>query len=438
MYLIKNLGVMMPLHVKSVEPGSPSYNLGIKAGAVLYSINERHLEDILDYFYMIQEDNQIIEFQNPGEDKIKIDYDNSFMEAFGLEFEAPECKQCINNCVFCFVDQMPEGMRKSLYIKDDDYLFSFMYGNFITLTNLTEHYIEKVIEQHISPLYVSVHTTNPDLHKKMLNYKRDFNIVETLKKLADHDIEMQTQIVLVPDWNDKAELVKTLNDLTRDDMMISSIGVVPVGLTRFRDQLSPLRSFTKEECLEVINTVKSFRKKGFDRLYCSDEFFLQADQQIPGKAYYNEYEQIENGIGMTRKALENYHNRKRRFYKIFRQLNKPVCFITGESGQKAIKPVIKDLNKQNSKIQHFIEKVDNDFFGHSVTVSGLLTWTDVKKHISTDSDIVYAFSGNFFNFDEMTLDDYSVQDVSSYLKKDFLIIDPLFLDYRVIPYHSGT
>ncbi|HPM03524.1 MAG TPA: DUF512 domain-containing protein [Candidatus Cloacimonadota bacterium] len=427
----------MPLHVIAVEPGSPAETVGIKNGAVLYSINSRHLEDILDYYYLIEDGFLEIEYQNPEGERQTVSYQYSFMDSFGLSFKAPECKECINQCVFCFVDQMPDGMRKSLYVKDDDYLFSFMYGNFVTLTNLTDHYLDKIIEQHVSPLYVSVHTTNPDLHQKMLRYNRSFNVIDTLRKLADQEIEMQTQIVLVPDWNDKIELHRTLSDLTNPDMNISSIGIVPVGLTRFREKLSPLRSFSKEECRDVIHLTKDFRKNGFPYLYCSDEFFLQAEMNIPSKAYYNEFEQIENGIGMVRKSWDNYRNRKRRFYKMINLFKEPVCFVTGESGHKVLKPIVKDMNKHASKKENLIEKVENDFFGHSVTVSGLLTWTDVQKHIPAKSDYIYAFSGNFFNFEDVTLDNYTITDISNYLKNDFLIIDPLFLDYRLIPYQKG-
>ncbi len=426
----------MPLHVLSVEPGSPAESVGIKEGSVLYSINSRHLEDVLDFYFLIEDAFLEIVFRNPDEEIQEVSYHNTFTDAFGLSFEAPECKECINNCVFCFVDQMPHGMRKSLYVKDDDFLFSFMYGNFITLTNLTDHYLNKMIEQHVSPLYVSVHSTNPELHQKMLRYKRSFNVIETLKKLADHEIEMQTQIVLVPDWNDKEELRRTLNDLTNPELNISSIGIVPVGLTRFRNQLSPLRSFTQSECRDVIRLTKKFRNEGYPYLYCSDEFFLQANMRIPAKQYYNDFEQIENGIGMVRKTWDNYRNRKKRFYQMVNLYTQNICFITGESGQKVLKPIVEDINQNGSQKENKIEKVENDFFGHSVTVSGLLTWTDVKKHIPDKSDFIYAFSDNFFNFEDITLDDFSIQDISSYLKKDFLIIDALFSDYRVVPYQE--
>ncbi|MDD2650857.1 MAG: DUF512 domain-containing protein [Candidatus Cloacimonetes bacterium] len=419
----------MPLHVINVKRKTPAAKLGIKNNATIYSINDKHLEDILDYYYMSAEEYQKIEFQNPDEERKIAIYENDFLHPFGIEFKQAECKQCINNCIFCFVDQMPDDMRKSLYIKDDDFYFSFEYGNFITLTNLTRHYLDKIIKQKISPLYISVHTTNPILHKKMMRYNREFNIIETLEELAKAGIDMHTQIVLVPEWNDGHELEYSLNDLCRDDYNIASIGLVPVGLTKYRQNLASIKSFDKKQCEEIIKTSQRFRNAGYDRLYCSDEIFITAEKEIPDSDYYNDYEQIENGIGMIRKTWDNYQNNKKDFLKLFKSIKKELHFVTGMLGQHALNPIIKDLEKKTDKYYQ-LNIIKNDFFGHSVTVVGLLTWQDVKKNIKPDANSLYAFSEDFFNYEGITLDNVSIKEIAAYLGGEILIIDPLFDGYR--------
>lgn len=422
----------MPLHIIDVTNGSPADKLGIKKDAKLISINKIHLEDILDYYYHIENNNLEIAFQNKNSEPTTVYYNNNHDQAFGLEFEAPECKQCINNCVFCFVDQMPENMRSSLYIKDDDFVFSFLYGNFVTLTNLTEHYLNKIINEKISPLYVSVHTTNPLLHKQMMRYNRDFNIIETLKLLGEHNIELHTQLVLVPDYNDKNELRRSLIDLTSPNLNVSSIGIVPVGLTRFRDNLSNLRAFTKEECQEIYKIAEEIKSESdFPYLFCSDEIFLNAGIAIPDTDYYNEFEQIENGIGMVRMLWDNWAYNKEDFIKEIEQINKNIQFITSSSGEKALKPLVDELQKAIPTLNFRITKVLNDFFGHSVTVAGLLTWQDVKKQISLDKDELVAFSSNFFNYENKTLDNITEEEIAQYLGSSYLIINELFESWEL-------
>lgn len=431
--MINKNGADMPLRVNEVSPLSPAEKLGIKKNALLISINGRHLEDILDYYYLIEEKELELCFQNTGEDKQTRHYHNNFIEAFGLEFQAPACKQCINKCVFCFVDQMPEGMRDSLYIKDDDFLFSFLYGNFVTLTNLTEHYLQKITEQSISPLYISVHTTNPELHRNMLAYNRQFDILGTLKYLADNNIDMHTQIVLVPGWNDQQELERTLDDLTNEELNISSIGIVPVGITKFRSHLTQLRTFNQEECQEVIELSQKYRENGYPYLYCSDEFFLKAEIEIPETDYYNEFEQIENGIGMIRKMWDNFDEIKDEFVQFVKSIGRPICFISSVSGEKALLPVV-DIINQLSEISHRIERVDNLFFGETVTVSGLLTWTDVKTHINPSKKEIYAFADNFFNYDDKTLDNFTLDEIKHEINDDILLIHSLFEEYKISVY----
>jgi len=422
----------MPLHVSNIVNSSPAKKLGIKPGAILFSINGNHIEDIIDYqFYILQSACEIT-FQNPNSDQETKTWRNTFKEPFGLEFESPECKQCINNCIFCFVDQMPSGMRESLYVKDDDYLFSYMFGNFITLTNLTERVINKVIERKISPLYISVHTTNPELHKKMMNYNRDFNIIETLKRLGDSDIKMHTQLVLVPDYNDKKELERSLRDLTDPKLNVSSIGIVPVGLTKYSEDLCKLRTFTSEECQEIITISEKIKHEtGFRNLFCSDEIFLNAQADIPQDSYYHEYEQIENGIGMVRKLWNNWEMNKERFFEQIEDLQLGVNFVTGVSGAKALNPIIDNLTDRFPGLSFRTTVVKNNYFGHSVTVTGLLTWKDIETQIRFDKGEIVAFSSNIFNHDDRTLDDISLGEIADIVEEEFLLIEELFDSWEI-------
>ncbi len=416
----------MPIKVENIAKKSLASEYSIKPGAVIYKINETHIEDVLDFYYLIDSSNILIEIQNPLEEKKTIKIVNHFDKPIGIQIEAPQCKECINNCIFCFVDQMPENMRHSLYVKDDDFVFSFMYGNFITLTNLTDYFIDKIIRLHISPLYVSVHTTNPVLHKNMLNYPREFNILNTLKKLADNQISLHTQIVLVPDWNDKIELEKTIRDLSNPDLSVESIGIVPVGLTQYRQHLNPLRLFSPEECKEIIAQIDSLKIEcNNSAVFCADEFYVKAQLEIPQPDYYEDFSQVENGIGMVCLTLQNWKKNKRKFIKFISTLDKKILFITSQSGKYVVEIILNDLNRTIPDKCDLIQ-INNDFFGESVTVSGLLTWTDVKNQIDKNDKYIYAFSSNFFNYEDKTLDDFSTDDICAYFEQDILIINELF------------
>ena len=264
----------MTVKIKSIQKKSIASMLPLKAGCDILKIDSQPIHDILDLMFFSQKEEFTLEYKDK-EIKTCI-VKNNFDKPLGIEADLAPCQNCVNNCIFCFVDQMPAGLRESLYIKDDDFIYSFFYGNFITLTNLTKKNISKIITQHISPLYVSVHTTNPILHKNLLRYNHSFNIMETLQKLQEHNIEIHAQIVVIPDYNDKSELFKTLTDLVEMEN-ISSIGIVPVGLTKYRDHLTNLRKMTKIEAIELITHIEYMKNmRGFDHIYCADELFILA------------------------------------------------------------------------------------------------------------------------------------------------------------------
>ena len=291
--------------IKEVTAGGIAAKANILAGDVLESINGHEIRDVLDYrFYLTDTDVRLSLVRNGNAYAVRInkgEYDD-----IGLEFETPLMDQkhcCANRCVFCFIDQLPQGMRESLYFKDDDDRLSFLHGNYVTLTNLRDADIDRLITMHISPVNVSVHTTNPELRVKMMKNKRAGEVLSYLGRLADAGITLCTQIVLCKGLNDRAELDRTMRDLAAYHPALRSCAIVPVGLTKHREGLYPLELFSPEECAAVIEQVNAFgeeclEKYGTRRFYCSDEFYVRASLPLPSEDYYEDYSQIENGVGM--------------------------------------------------------------------------------------------------------------------------------------------
>ena len=431
----------MPIKVNNIQKRSLASRLPIKINQTIISIDDEPIDDILDLMYYSDKDTFRIKYQDEHGQQQSCEVINSYDRPLGYEVLLPECESCVNNCIFCFVDQMPKGLRKSLFLKDDDYIYSFFYGNFITLTNLLPKDIEKIIKQRISPLYVSIHTTDTNLHKMMFRYEIDFNIMETLKSFEKAKIGLHTQIVLIPEINNKQNLTKSLTDLT-NLKNVRSIGIVPVGLTKYRDNLTVLRKMTKEEALEVVSEVERFNSCRQDacvpdsrqvvcfpcQIYCADELFILAEMPIPEDEYYGEYEQIENGIGMVRKSLENYQKHKKKILRYLdKQAGNPV-FVTSISGFTAISPILEDIQK-DKKVRACVIK--NNFFGEDVTVTGLLTWQDIKEQLILAENEYPVFSSSIFNDEMLTIDERHISEIKRYLNKEIIVIDELFSNLEI-------
>ena len=432
----------MSVKINKIQKHSLAESLSIKKNHTIISIDEQPVKDILDIMYLSQKHYFQLQYKDEKDQIHTVQVKNSFDKPLGFEVLLDECEQCINQCLFCFVDQMPEGLRKSLYIKDDDFLYSFFYGNFITLTNLCKKSIKKIIKQRISPLYVSVHTTDTATHKKMLGYAFDFNILETLKIFEKSEIILHTQIVLVPDVNNKEILNKSLTDLL-GLKNIASIGIVPVGLTKYRKNLAALRKLNKNEAIEAISAVDSIVKKTESSLkenpdmiepdtlvYFSDEMFILAELPIPAASYYGDFEQIENGIGMIRKSIENWKYLKKRFIKYLNNIKGNPVFVTSESGYHLISKIEKNINKNLKDHRIRVVIVQNHFWGDEVTVTGLLTWQDIKNQIGLADDEYPVFSSAIFNNEQRTLDDIPLSDIKKEINKRILVIDELFTDWE--------
>jgi putative radical SAM enzyme (TIGR03279 family) len=420
----------MALRIKEVAEASWAESLGLVPGERVLSINGHRIIDFIDLgFYSGDEILQLEIERLNGSIKIFAIHE-SWEKPIGIIAEDHACRQCANNCIFCFIDQMPKGLRKSLYIKDDDTCFSFYYGNFITLTNLTDRDYRKIIEQYLSPLYISVHTTNSVLHKEMLGYSRDFNIMGKLRFLVKNDISFHTQIVVVPGFNDGEELNRSLSDLDSLDYNCLSIGVVPVGLTQFRQDLAELRVVNSAEAEQILIATDKYR-----RTWCSDEIYIKAGREIPEAEYYEDFEQLENGIGMIRMLMMNWQEEKSDFFEDIKKIDQKLVFVTGMLAEGYIQKIVADINADLPEKAR-VQSIRNDNFGEDVTVTGLLTWQDIEKQLVLGEDEVAVFASNTFNTERFTIDGVSAEQITAKLGGRIVIIDEQFQGWEFLGFDS--
>ena len=369
--------------IQDIKPNSIAEEINIQIGDRLKKINGKSLMDILDYYLLIEDDYIVLEIEKLNGQVWEIEIEKDIYEPLGIEF-SEECfdglHKCQNNCIFCFLKGLPEGMRQSLYVKDDDYRHSFLHGNYITLTNIHNHDLQRIVNYRLTPLYISVHSTNPELRMKMLGNKNSADFYEKLKYLAEHDITMHTQIVLCPGLNDGNELDRTINDLAKLWPQVLSLAVVPVGLTQHNYQTSKyLRNFNDKESKAVIDRVKHWQDKFLEEfgsrfVFASDEFFLKARIEIPNENEYEDYPQLENGVGLVRSFVNDFKDyiEEKVQYNIAK--DKTYIIVTGE----AAFPILHKLIKEHFSLDSIkVIPVKNNFFGYPVTVAGLLTGNDI-------------------------------------------------------------
>jgi putative radical SAM enzyme (TIGR03279 family) len=370
--------------IARIIPDSIASEVGLEPGDRLLAVNEQQIRDIIDLsFALADEVVELLIEKNNGEQEI-LEIEKDYDEDLGIEFESAvfdgvQC--CVNKCIFCFVDQMAPGMRESLYVKDDDYRLSFLYGNFVTLTNVTPTEMARIRRLHLSPLYISVHTTNGALREKLLSNKRAGKIMEQLTTLIDSDIELHTQVVLCPGINDGEILIQTIRDLYALHPAILSLAVVPVGLSKYRDNCEPLHKFTADQAASVIDKVsswqESYRKKnGNSFVYLADEFYLAANYPIPEYEMYDEFPQLENGIGLVRTFLTQWQDAVITNAAGYQEEH-TLDVVCGMSAEKTLQPLLTNLNIPNLIVR--VVAVDNKFFGPDITVTGLLTGQDIMS-----------------------------------------------------------
>ena len=376
------------VRIENVIKNSLSARCGIRNGDILISINGHEINDVLDYRFYLAEKQISIEIKREDE-ILKFNVCKKTYDDIGLEFETPlmdKKHRCENKCIFCFIDQLPKGLRETLYFKDDDSRLSFLHGNYITLTNLEKKDIDRIIEMHISPVNVSVHTTNPELRCKMMHNKRAGETLSYLNLLADAGIEICGQIVLCRGINDSKELDKSLHDLALLYPRLKSVSVVPSGLTAYRENLYPLTPFDKASCNEVIDQVERineyYRKKyGKSLFFCSDEFYLVAERALPSDEYYEDYSQIENGVGMLRSFECEVEGFLKTLSSDETKIKRNISIATGVASYDFICNMVSKIQKKCKNIVCNVYKIENDFFGRSITVSGLVTGVDMINQL---------------------------------------------------------
>lgn len=378
----------MSVKINGVKKKSLCDVKGIKAGDELLKINGKEIMDVLDFDFYMAEQNVTMTFKC-GDGKYKVVKTQS--TDCGLEFETylmDKQQHCKNKCIFCFIDQLPKGLRPSLYFKDDDSRLSFLFGNYITLTNISEHEVERIIDMHISPVNVSVHTMNPELRVKMMKNKNAGESLKILKRFADAGIKMNTQLVLCPGINDGDELRRSIEELSALYPSVQSIAAVPVGITKFRDGLEKLEPYNKETAGETIDIIEEYSQKfrkefGIGLCYPADEFFIKAEREIPSVEYYDGFPQFDNGVGMVRSFTDDFLDEME--YCNETPSYKKVTMATGADFYPFLNELCKKAEeKYNIKIQ--VKKIVNHFFGETITVSGLVTGIDLYEQLK-DSEL---------------------------------------------------
>jgi putative radical SAM enzyme (TIGR03279 family) len=401
------------MQIATVDPNSPLFGY-VRPGYSVISINGQKVLDEIDFRYKATDESIDICFVDSNGKEFNFKFDEYYPGDLGLTFISDKIRTCKNDCIFCFIVQQPQGLRRSLYTKDEDYRLSFTHGNFITLSNTTEEDIERIISQRLSPLYVSVHATDDKLRRCMLRNEKLAPIIPRLKYLGENGITIHSQVVLCPGINDGNQLTTTIDQLARLYPMVETLAVVPVGLTKYRENLAKLRTYDREEARAIIECIlkrqNEFKKSlGTRFVWPADEFYVIAEREFPAISFYEEMNQFENGIGMVREFLTKFKRSRHRLNGI--RSDKRVLFVTGASGfpflSKEILPFIK--NELGLKVE--IDLVPNKFWGGSVTVSGLLTGQDLLRHArkNTNRFDSLVLPPNCLNNDNLFLDNLSLE-----------------------------
>lgn len=416
--------------IKEIEPGSIAEEMGIEPGDMLLSVNGQEIEDVFDYHFLINDEELDLLIEKSNGEEWELEIEKDYEEDLGIEFEQglmDEYRSCRNKCMFCFIDQMPKGMRETLYFKDDDSRLSFLQGNYVTLTNMSDHDIDRIIRYRLEPINISFHTTNPELRCRMLHNRFAGDALAKVQKLYEAGIEMNGQIVLCRGINDGEELERTIRDLTGYLPYLRSVSVVPVGLTKYRDGLYPLESFACEDAKKVLEVIHRWQKElyhkwGLHFIHAGDEWYLLAKQEMPEEERYDGYLQLENGVGMMR-LLEN------EFQEAYERLegdhlSREVSLATGKLAYPLLCGFAEKIKeKYPSTVIHTYE-IENRFFGEKITVAGLITGSDLKEQLKGKNlgDALLLPCNMFRNQEEVFLDDVTLTELKDALQSEIDIV----------------
>lgn len=430
--------------IRAVEAGSIAQEMGIEAGDSLLAINGEEVEDIFDYQYLIQDEYIEVLIRKPSQEEWLLEIDKEYEEDLGLVFEnglMDDYRSCCNKCIFCFIDQMPPGMRETLYFKDDDSRLSFLQGNYVTLTNLSDRDVDRIIRYHLSPINISFQTTNPQLRCRMLNNRFAGEALKKADRFFEAGIEMNGQIVLCKGINDGEELEKSLRDLSRYLPYLRSVSVVPVGLSRYREGLYPLQPFTKEDAKKVLEQIHRWQKELFDRyglhfVHASDEWYILAGQELPDEDNYDGYLQLENGVGMLRLLMEEFRDSLRQLEENgamarWQKKKREVSAVTGRISAPYIRRMADRLEEKFPGLTVHLYPIRNDFFGEQITVTGLLTGQDIIAQLKgKELGEELLLPVNVLRSGEnVLLDDVTTQDISKALQVPVNIVKSSGYDF---------
>ena len=404
----------MPAKISGVVEGSIAEELELVEGDILLSIDGEKPQDMIDYNFLCKSELIVIEIEKVNGEIEEIELEKDYDEDLGIIFESAvfdKVKPCLNNCIFCFVAQQPKGLRDTLYIKDDDYRLSYLQGTYITTTNLTEEDKKRISNLHLGPFYISVHTTNPELRVKMLRNPNAAKIMDNLNWFKDNDIPFHTQIVLCPGYNDGLELERTLKDLSSLGDALLSVAIVPVGTTQFREK--ELVTVDKEIAQQTIAIASKY-----DKVCCSDEFFLLAQQDIPNSKYYGNFSQLDDGVGSLRCLMDDFDT-----FELPDKLIKPlkICIACSVAAEKAFDYIAEKLNKIEN-LEVLVNPVKSTYWGKNITVAGLITSEDLVNSIrDVEADYIVVPSIMLKPFTDLFLDGCSMSEVVKRTGKNFFI-----------------
>ena len=423
--------------ISSVAPGSIAQEMGIEPGDRLLEVNGKSPEDVFDYRYLMNEEEILVLIRKANGEEWELEIEKEYEDDLGIEFEngmMDDYRSCRNKCIFCFIDQLPKGMRSTLYFKDDDSRLSFLQGNYLTLTNMSEHDIDRIIQYKLSPINISFQTMNPELRCKMLHNRFAGEIFDKVKRLKDAGIIMNGQIVLCRGVNDGAELERSIRELTAYMPQLESVSVVPVGLTRYRDGLYPLEPFTKEDACEVLDLIHGWQEKlykewGNHFIHAGDEWYILAERPIPEEKTYDGYLQLENGVGMVRLLDEEVAQTLAGMTGDDRKIHRTIA--TGELAAPFLRKHVESVRKKYPNVDIQVFAIKNEFFGGKITVAGLITGTDLISQLKGKDlgDRLLLTNHMLKSGEPVFLDDVTVDDVQNALQIKVSIVESSGADF---------